>query len=335
MKKLYTTYKFKKFNSARSARVSRLHVKRRNRKYNPHKTKIGKQKLRGNLVVDIPAPNNFSFTENTDDTLEYFEIVKSQLNEGYSVNLDIENIETLTTDTIALQIATIKGSRRKSFNSVHGNAPRDSELRELFLQSGFYNYVQSKRRKNLNENQLIHKITKNKVEPKIAKEACIRGLMHVFKNDEIFDPLYDILIEIMQNTNNHAGGDIRGKYDWWLHVYNDPKTRIAKYTFLDLGYGIFESLPVKTFRRKLGESLGLVHNSDLVKPLFNGEIKSRTAKPERGKGIPQVYQSSQHKAFSSFHLISNNVKVNLKTMETTKLKSNFSGTLFYWELSNN
>ena len=335
MKKLYTTYKYKRYNSVKSNRAKKLYSKRKNKKYNPYKTRIGKQKLRANLVIDIPAPTNFSFTGNTDDTLEYFEIVQSQLKEGYSVNLDIANINTLTTDTIALQIATIKKNKSRSRNSIHGNAPKDVELRELFLQSGFYSYVKSKRREKTNENQLIHKITKNKVEPKIAKEACITGLKHVFNNDDIFDPLYDILIEIMQNTNNHAGGDIRGKYDWWLHVYNDPNTMTSKYTFLDLGNGIFESLPVKSFKRKLGQTLGLAHNVDLVKPLFNGEIKSRTDKPERGKGIPQVYQSSQHKAFSSFHLISNNVKVDVKSMETTRLNTNFKGTLFYWELSKN
>jgi hypothetical protein len=331
MKKIYTSTKFKKYNSARSKKQIRLRRKRKNKEYNPFKTFTGRQKKRQNQIVNIPAPQDFSFIGNTEKTLEYFETAKQQLKKGFSVNFDISEIKTLTTDTIALQIAKIKNDKFRSNNAIYGNAPNDQDLKELFLQSGFYSYVQSKTPRKSVGNKLIHKITENKVEPKIAKEACISGLMHTFGNDEIFDPLYDILIEVMQNTNNHAG-ETRGKYDWWLHVYNDPLSQTSKYTFLDLGVGIFESLPVKSFKRKIGEALRLSHNSDLVKPLFNGEIKSRTRKPERGKGIPQVYQSSQHPAFKRFYLVSNNVLVDMKNMKINKLNNNFSGTLFYWEL---
>src|SRR5690606_5340458 len=109
-------------------------------------------------------------------------------------------------------------------------------------------------------------------------------------------------------------------------------SKSSKYTFLDLGVGIFESLPALSFKQKVATKLGLSHNVDLVQPLFNGEIKSRTGRPERGNGIPQVYESSKDKAFSKFVLITNDVFVNMKNLETKKLKNNFNGTLFYWEL---
>jgi hypothetical protein len=169
------------------------------------------------------------------------------------------------------------------------------------------------------------------VEPKIAKDACLIGLKHSLDSDEIFDPMYDILIEIMQNTNNHAG-QTRGQYDWWLHIYNDPTTKISKYTFLDLGVGIFDSIPALNFKNTITKAVGFTNNTNLVKPLFNGEIKSRTAKPERGKGIPQVYESSKHESFNKFIMISNDVYVDMKNLNTKKLNNNFSGTLFYWEL---
>jgi len=90
---------------------------------------------------------------------------------------------------------------------------------------------------------------------------------------------------------------------------------------------------VQTFKRKISDIVGLTSNTDLVEPLFKGKIKSRTGKPERGKGIPQVYDSSKNKAFKEFYLISNDVKVDMKNMNIKKLNNNFSGTLFYWELS--
>lgn len=332
MKKLYTTRKYKKYNSARSKKRLRNRIRRKGRKYDQRRTSFGIRELKKRTPKNISAPVDFSFVENTEATIEYFNSAKTELTKGFPIIFDISKIKTLTTDAIALQIARIKDENFHFNNGILGNAPDESKLRELFLQSGFYRYVETRGPKPEGKNKLIHKITDNKVEPKIAKEACINGLMHTFGNDDIFDPLYDILIEIMQNTNNHAG-ETKGKYDWWLHVYNDPISQTSKYTFLDLGIGIFESLPVQSFKRKISKFVGLNSNVNLVKPLFDGEIKSRTARPERGKGIPQVYEHSQHKFFKNFYLISNNIKVNMKTLDITKLKYNFSGTLFYWELS--
>lgn len=336
MKKLYTTEKFIEFNTHRSKKRLRNRIRRKNKKYYYKQTKIEKENasvIDPKPIKNITAPKNFSLIENTEEVLSYFTTARTFLREGFPIRFDISKIEALTTDAIALQIARIKDANFHENKGILGNAPDNPKLKELFLQSGFYNYVQTQGPKpQIKDTTLIHKITDNKVEPLIAKKACLSGLRHTFNSEEIFDPLYDIIIEIMQNTNNHAGEE-RGKYDWWIHIYNDPISKTSKYTFLDLGVGIFESLPARSFKEKtFAEKLGFFHNVDLVEPLFNGDIKSRTGRPERGNGIPQVYDSSKDKAFSKFILITNDVFVNLKTMETKKLKNNFSGTLFYWEL---
>ena len=332
MKKLYTTSKFKKFNSTRAKKRLRNRIKRKCKGYDPNRTAFGRRQEKKKQIKNIPAPEEFSLIDNTEATLEYFKLAKSELTKGYPINFDISHIKTLTPDAIILQIARIKDENFHFNNGILGNAPENPKLKELFLQSGFYQYVKTRGPKPIGKDKLIHKITDNKVEPQIAKEACITGLNHTFGNEEIFDPLFDILIEVMQNTNNHAG-ETRGKYDWWLHVYNDPNSQTSKYTFLDLGIGIFESIPVKSFIRKVGSVLGVSSNVDLVKPLFEGKIKSRTARPERGKGIPQVFNESQNNHFKKFYLISNDIKVNLKNVQITKLNNNFSGTLFNWELT--
>ena len=205
------------------------------------------------------------------------------------------------------------------------------------MESGFYDFVKTTGFvKPTSGNQLlIHKITNNRVEPDIAKNACLHGLRHTFKNEEIFEPLYDILIEVMQNTNNHAG-ETRGKYDWWLNVYNHPDSSITSYTFLDLGSGIFESLPVRSFKKDFFELFGWKSdfNLELVPKLFAGEIKSRTAKPERGKGIPQVFGCSQDGTFKKFILISNDIYADLKNKSYKLINTQFDGTMYYWEINN-
>jgi hypothetical protein len=328
MKKIYKTKKWRKFNKNRSLKSIKKKRKRKNKSFIPSK---GVDIIERKPTQNIIAPAEFSLINNTEKVLEYFHLARNYLKSGYPIRFDISEIETLTPDAIILQIARIKDEKFHNKKGITGNAPNNPDLKKLFLESGFYNHVNIKGNKPNGKDTLIHKITKNKVEPQLAKQACLIGLKHAFQNEDIFDPMFDILIEIMQNTNNHAG-ETRGEYDWWLHIYNEPNTQIAKYTFVDLGIGIFESIPAQNFKRKIGQAIGLINNTNLVKPLFNGEIKSRTARPERGKGIPQVYEASQHESFSKFIMISNDVHVNMKNLTTKKLNNNFSGTLFYWEL---
>lgn len=346
MKKLFTTPDYKRYNKRRSLKGVRKNIKNKNKGYTSQQDKsespspienrhvpryIPKPQ---NEIVPIIAPDDFSLINNTDGIINYFNTAYHELKNHKRVLFDISNIKTLTTDAIAVQLAKISDEKYHHNTLILGNEPDDEVLKKIFIQSGFYEHVRFKGEIPSNDNKLlIHQITNNKVEPDIAKKACIVGLKHTFHNEEIFEPLYDILIEIMQNTNNHAG-TTRGKYDWWLHVYSHPETTITSYTFLDLGIGIFNSLPVRSFKREFMEFFGWKSNLDLVPRLFAGEIKSRTARPERGKGIPQVFECSQDPTFQKFILISNNVYANLKTQEYKLIHTPFRGTLYYWELKN-
>ena len=332
MKKYFTTPEYKRFNTARSNKVIRMRYRRRKRVGRERATDTNSPVNRL-PVVNILAPENYSLVYNTEDTIKYYNKIRDRLSSGQRVRFDLSNVKRMTTDAIAVQIAKIKDERFNRRIPIYGNAPKDVGLSNLFLHSGFYDHVKVSGAKPSSENKLIHEITANKVEPDIAKEACLLGLNHTFKNSIIFEPLYDIIIEVMQNTNNHAG-KTRGMYDWWLHVYNHPNSSKTSYTFLDLGDGIFNSLPVRTFWRETRRKLGLTSNLDLVDKLFAGEIKSRTSRPERGKGIPQIYECAQDCVFNKFILISNDVYANLKTHEYHLLRTKFDGTLFYWEIDN-
>ena len=333
MKKIYSTQEYKRRNTSRSKRVQRISKRRKKKKTTTSFIyRAENKKLRP--LINIESPKHFSLIDNCEETIEYFNKAQRNLKKKNNIQFDISQVTKLTTDAIAVKIAKIKDEKFNSAGMIYGNAPKDENLQKLFLQSGFYEYVSKTGYRPKNKAKLlIHKITDNRVEPEIAKRACILGLEHTFGNNEIFEPLYEILIEIMQNTNNHAG-ESRGVYDWWLHVYNHPNSNKTSYTFLDLGFGIFESLPVKSYKRSLLEKVGLASNVDLVSSLFAGDIKSRTAKPERGKGIPQVYQCSKDPTFEKFILISNDVYADLKNEKYSKLRTEFEGTMFYWEINN-
>lgn len=286
-----------------------------------------------NKYKNHSAPNEFSLVSNPEILIEYFNEAERILNEKRQIIFDISKIHTLTPDGITLLIAKINHESFHKGIKILGNSPDDLELKDLFIQSGFYTYVDEKSpRPNNNTNLLLHKETNNKVEPTIAKDACLLGIKHTFNNEEIYEPLYNILIEAMQNTNNHASILKKGYYDWWLYVYNDPKSKITSYSFLDLGVGIFESLPVRNWKESVKKFLQLNSNLDLVDKLFSGDISSRTGKAERGKGMPQIYQCAQDKNIKEFIIISNDVYANLKTNQHRKLNTKFAGTMLYWEI---
>ena len=90
----------------------------------------------------IDAPHNFSFIDNTDEVLSYFNKCKKLLHSNEKVECNISKITSLSADAIALLAACANdrlflGKRGK----IRGNAPVDKILLQTFIESGFYNHV--------------------------------------------------------------------------------------------------------------------------------------------------------------------------------------------------
>lgn len=256
------------------------------------------------------------------------------------VECNLSQIDSLSSDAIALLAActndrTFLGKRGK----IRGNAPLRPTLQKTFVESGFYNHVNaSKYLKGAHkkDNNLFHQESHFRVESDIAKKACLLGTRHVFGNERPFEDLFEMLVESMSNTNNHAANQQKDKQiKWWLYTYNDPNGNTL-YTFIDLGVGIFDSVPATRFK-KLKKAIGISHNVDIVADLLEGKIKSREEVDNnmRGKGIPQIAANSKNCMFKRAYIISNDVKINLKNGLPERLGANFLGTLLFWELGQN
>nr|WP_315423194.1 hypothetical protein [uncultured Pedobacter sp.] len=313
--------------------------KRRTKKYKTRKSRnklIRKLGLKGEIVTQakspiiITLPYEFSMISKTNDLLKIIELAKAAAKKRNPIHFEIEHIKSLTQDAIAVLIGIISDGDFNKIN-ISGGIPAEPIVRELFIKSGFFNYVRSNITTSGNINLLLHQRSNKQVNTAIAKEACTRGILHTFKKLEIFEPLYDILIECMSNTHNHADPKEDGVYDWWLSTHFDDKTNITYYSFFDLGVGIFESISVKDYKEAL-RNMGLIKNIDLINDLYKGEIKSRTHLPERGKGLPQIHSYAGHPNIKNLTLITNNVSSNMSKNTNFELKFNFSGTFYYWEL---
>lgn len=282
------------------------------------------------------CPSNFSFIDNTEEVLSYLNECRDLLHKNEKVKFDIANVENISSDAIALLVACTNSDDYKGkYGKIQGNGPRSPHLAKLFRESGFYNFVNSsKELKSAKKGNLLHKESHYRVRADIAKEACLYGIRNVFGNEVPVPSLYEMLVEAMSNTNNHASKSSKDRIKWWLYTYYNKNDNITSYTFIDLGVGIFESIPVQRYKKVI-RSIGLIHNADLVYDLLNGKIKSSQSVDNamRGKGIPQIAANSQESIFRRAFIISNNVKIDLKDQSTIKLNSTFNGTLLYWELS--
>lgn len=289
--------------------------------------------------VNIETPQNFSFIDNTQQTLSFINQCRTKLHRNENVHCDISNVKELSADAIALLVACTNDPEfRGKYTRFQGNEPKNNELKRLFRESGFYKFVCTsklmKTSQKVNSN-LLHKESHYNVQPDIAKEACLYGTKHVFGNCRPISELYEMLVEAMSNTNNHASYKNKSEIKWWLYTYNNPKG-FTSYSFIDLGVGIFESIPVQAFKR-FKKRIGISDNIDLVQDLLEGKIKSsiKNENAMRGKGIPQIATNSLNDTFKRAYIISNDVKIDLKTRVAEKLNVKFKGTFLYWELFNN
>lgn len=280
--------------------------------------------------VPLKMPRRLSFIEHPNELLKAIETGRLLAKKHIPIDIRLGHVKHITTEAIALLIATLSSAEFRKVN-VRGDSPENEEIREVFVTSGFYNYVKSTIGNVPNINVLLHQRSNKKVNTAIAKEVCIKGLLHTFKSDEIFEPLYDILIECMSNTHNHADPAEDGVYDWWLYTYFDTNTGVSYYSFFDLGIGIFESISVKDYKQVM-RNIGITRNVQLINDLYQGKIKSRTHLPERGKGLPQIHSYANHPNFKNLTLITNNVYSNMSNNKSFELELNFSGTFYYWEL---
>ena len=85
----------------------------------------------------------------------------------------------------------------------------------------------------------------------------------------------------------------------------DRNTKVAKYTFVDMGSGIVAShkkagLPIKYF---------LLGQKQIVKDTLFGRLGSSTKVSNRGKGLPQLRDMIERHIISNFVLITNNVSL--------------------------
>ncbi len=285
-------------------------------------------------IINLEAPQNFSFIDNSDEVVKYFNLVKENVESDQPIKIDISKITNLSPDIIILQIAILKD--RKSMRvGINGNAPEDPNLRKMFIESGLYNFVSSRGKKRVADNNKLWKhSTNNQVKGEIAGEA-VAVCKSLFQQNGInydTDNIYNLLVEAMSNTINHADKK-KANINWWLYYFIDENDKTIKYSFIDLGIGIFKSASFNSYRRIA--NIFVPGNSFLVKPFLEGKIISSRENDNEisGKGVKQIINCAKNPEFTKFTIITNDQMINVKDKTNQSLSHNFDGTFIHFEIS--
>ena len=167
-----------------------------------------------------------------------------------------------------------------------------------------------------------------------------------FLGEDKVDNLSPILVELISNTNNHANpnsDDDSEKIPWFLSIVEDNITGKMMFSVVDLGVGIFESLKMKglantnkLFRDTIKDMYANSQSKFLRTSIPQG-VDSSTGLFYRGQGLQTVHGLVRSKSYNVFRIITNKAVINMKnTAENTiDTADSLSGTVFYWEMSQN
>lgn len=356
MKKLYQTQRMRRFNAthARAQFRRRVRFRQTRRHANAMRHRIRRPDRRSRLLVDphkdyakLRAPTDFRFLHNPEGVVDLI----AQLEECFSnrkkvfVNLShVEKIDHAATVVLLPALVRFK-AHGIGFN---GSFPASRTARRFLVQSGFFKWlleefeIEDRYRFDHSEYHHIHTHAWKNVDSPLGDEVVTRAAQAIWGEKRRCQGVQRVLIELMQNTNNHADIERTGEKHWWLSVHHPKNADRVCFSFIDFGVGIFTSLqnksPTSKFFRwpeKLCEArYSFSNNAELLRLILNGTLhQTSTKKSYRGKGLPGIHDVLTRNQISSLHIISNNVFANLGTDDFRVLPKSFNGTLVCWEVT--
>ncbi|MFA5926951.1 MAG: hypothetical protein WCT32_01235 [Patescibacteria group bacterium] len=305
------------------------------------KNLIRKRKKRGlikatklsRIFKRVIAPSVFSILNDHQHFLEFCGRIENNVNKGYSVFLDLSVVSEITLDAILYLLSLLEffGTKRVA-PSIQGNEPREEKCRMIFRDSGFYKFVKLVRGDPPRMNDDIFSIqsgerTQGAVVLKVVE--FVASKMNGPKRST--EGIYETLVELMNNTNEHAYLSDSPLPKWWTAAYYNADIRKISFAFLDNGQGIPTTVR-KNFAEIVLKYL-IRSDADLIRSALEGKFKrSRTKQKNRGKGLPQIYEISNRKKIDNLKIVSNRGFISaVHFSQHISIKEGFRGTLFSWD----
>ncbi len=352
MKKIYTTQSFKRQNKRRAKNRLRRNLvsklKRKNKrigKLNKNKYQLEEERVINNYNK-VTAPSYFSFIKKPEEAIKFINKLEKLYLNKQNVFINLKDITFIDYSAITILVSVMFSfkSRNIKFN---GNFPANKKLAQLLINSDFFKYLNKPIGNKIEyaigkENQIFTRANKE-VNSELGLVVMVEATRTIWGENRTCKGLQRTLLELMQNTNNHADINKKGEKHWWLSVNHDKINKKVSFIFIDYGIGIFESLKNKpTTNKWFGwfEKIKnrLLHggNDEIFKLLLEGQMHlTVTGQHFRGKGLPGIKEVLERNQISKLQIISNDIYANVSENNYHKLNLEFSGTFVSWELNEN
>lgn len=292
-------------------------------------------------VVDVTVPECFSILENPEKTIGFFNTLRRFITSGSRdkvINFDFRAVRHLTIDALMYLVAVIKNTHIPSpyLKGFQGNMPTEPAPRNLFVKSGFLNFVHSKHKRiepdNAHVQIFFDKSNSDTVAPKRIVDFIVNN-SHVPNSKLHF--LYEMIMEMETNSHEHAYSCIKDNTMGcnWL-AYAEDSGDYYRFTFLDTGVGMY-----KTMHREWHEFLKLQDSeASCVISAFDGVLlRSKTKLKTRGHGLPSIKSVAVSNRIQNLQVITNKAFCKMTdgcdSMSGQDVSASLKGTIYYWEIS--
>jgi len=321
-----------------------LSGKSRDQQHNsPRVSKKAEAILRGYKLIQ--APDNLSFINNPNEVADFIWQLKQAFDQHQKVFVVLDAVMQIDYGAIVVLLSVMV--RFKSFGiEFNGNFPKNYVSRKLLMQSGFFDNlykefsVEDSYQIKEDKYEGICTHAQKKVDSVLSSQIISEACQTIWHENRRCQGVQRALIELMQNTNNHASIGKTGDKHWWLSVYHDKKNKSVTFSFVDFGVGIFENLSNKqerskfyNWKEKIKDKLFYGDNSGLLRLILDGSLhRTVTENDFRGKGLPGVAGVMKRNQISDLHIISNDAYADVGGDRYIKLTKSFNGTFVYWKL---
>lgn len=303
------------------------------------------------LIIDkysrfkkVSAPEILSIIINPEGVIKFIGKLREYFLSKTKVFVQLLHVSKIEYNAIVvlLSIMIRFKSQKIEFN---GDLPYDENARNILQQSKFFpnlnKYIQDSDRYKIGDLNNIHTHAWKNVDAKLGEKIIEKASLSIWPTARRCQGVQRILLELMQNTNNHATIGKTADRHWWLSVNHIPQEKRVCFSFIDFGVGIFKSLenkPIESkfwnWAEKMYQKYKYGNNAELLKLILDGELhKTVTGEYFRGKGLPGVKDALNRNQISALYIITNNVFGDVTNEKYRLLNQNFEGTFVYWELN--
>jgi hypothetical protein len=281
-------------------------------------------------------PENLSIIENPEDVISSFNSMEQIVSQGFPIYLDMKNIKKLSIESIMYMLSLIKNLKHREVPfHIRGNAPSTAENYHLLQDSGFFSFV-GNNVMNLKNNGDLFEINESAiVDNAVGRKICQFVMSKMGVEQKRVHTLYDMIIELMTNTIEHAyGTGVSTVSHWYIYIHYEETKKAMHFAFLDNGLGIPTTVQKSNwekFQKWIADKELLVYGQvDLIEASLHGAFKTRTQEENRGKGMPGIYDSLMSRKINDLVIISNNGYFSQK--RKMDMSSSMRGTLYYWTM---